>query len=47
MSNYIAREEVGREPVRYVANVGKYYVAYRMSRELTKKRQQAVDAVSR
>jgi membrane-bound lytic murein transglycosylase MltF len=29
----VALERVGREPVRYVANVNKYYVAYRLSEQ--------------
>ena len=37
----IAAREVGREPVSYVANIYKYYLAYRTSAEQLTRRQQA------
>ncbi len=34
----VALDKIGEEPVRYVANINKYYVAYRMSHEIEKER---------
>lgn len=38
----IAAEEIGRETVDYVANVNKYYVAYRLSFEADQRRREAL-----
>ena len=35
----IAAEEVGRETVDYVANINKYYLAYRLQYEATRQRE--------
>ncbi len=41
----VALDKVGEEPVRYVANVNRYYIAYRMSHEIEKeKKREAVPA---
>jgi membrane-bound lytic murein transglycosylase MltF len=37
----LAAREIGRETVQYVANILKYYLAYSLSAEQEKKRQQA------
>jgi membrane-bound lytic murein transglycosylase MltF len=41
----IASERIGRETVTYVSNIYKYYVAYRLVVEETKRRDQAKEAV--
>ena len=40
-----AAREIGREPVQYVANIYKYYLAYKMSAALMLKRQAARDEI--
>jgi membrane-bound lytic murein transglycosylase MltF len=42
----LVAEEVGQEPVRYVANIFKYYVAYQLVVEHQQAREKALDAVS-
>jgi hypothetical protein len=37
----IASERIGRETVTYVANIYKYYIAYRLSMEEMQQRQKA------
>jgi len=39
----IAARRIGRETVRYVSNITKYFIAYRLSREQIAARQQATD----
>ncbi len=34
----VALDKIGEEPVRYVANINRYYIAYRMSYEIEKER---------
>ena len=34
----VALDEIGEEPVRYVANINRYYIAYRMTDEIEKER---------
>jgi membrane-bound lytic murein transglycosylase MltF len=41
----IAAEKIGRETVTYVANIYKYYLAYRMIAEQHEEREKAKDAV--
>ena len=43
----IASERIGRETVTYVANIYKYYVAYRLIVEENDRRQAAKAAVSK
>ncbi len=44
---YMALRQVGREPVRYVGNINKYYVAYRLLFDLSAKHQEAVERIQR
>ena len=37
-------EKVGREPVRYVGNILKYYVVYRRVAELQARKERALEA---
>ena len=39
----IALEDVGPEPVRYVANINKYYVAYQLQYDMYFKRQKEIE----
>ena len=39
-----AAKDIGREPVQYVANIYKYYLAYRMSSEQVMRRKTAREA---
>jgi hypothetical protein len=41
----IASERIGRETVTYVANIFKYYVAYRLVVEETERRAAAKDSI--
>ncbi len=41
----VAAERVGQEPVRYVANIFKYYVAYRLATDARAERERAREAV--
>lgn len=41
----LAARMISREPVRYVANIHKYYTAYRLVQERDKKRQEAISEV--
>jgi membrane-bound lytic murein transglycosylase MltF len=35
----VALDKIGEEPVRYVSNINRYYIAYRMSHEIEKGRE--------
>jgi membrane-bound lytic murein transglycosylase MltF len=41
----VARRAIGRETVEYVANVNKYYFAYKLSFSLQKERERAIEAI--
>lgn len=43
---YAALDLVGTETTRYVANIYKYYVAYRLSQELLRERERALESAS-
>jgi membrane-bound lytic murein transglycosylase MltF len=42
----VAAEKVGQEPVRYVANIFKYYVAYRLIADAQAERERAKRATA-
>ena len=42
---YVAAEKIGQETVTYVANIYKYYIAYRLMRESQLARQEAAEKV--
>ena len=44
---YIAAEKIGYETVTYVANIFKYYVAYRLVEESLKEREEAIEKMKR
>ena len=41
----IARRAIGRETINYVANVNKYYIAYKLVFGLSEKRKHALEAI--
>jgi hypothetical protein len=42
---YVAAEKIGAERVTYVANIYKYYIAYRLIMETKAEREQAVEKI--
>jgi hypothetical protein len=40
---YVTAEKIGAEPVTYVANIYKYYIAYRLMTEAKVERERAVE----
>lgn len=43
----VARRVIGRETIDYVANINKYYIAYKLSAAAEKERQQALDTATK
>jgi hypothetical protein len=40
---YVAAEKIGAEPVTYVSNIYKYYIAYKLIMEAAAERKQAAE----